>query len=78
MLLNDGAESQAKVILDGLLAHGDRPFSHAGVDQVALAVAIGLEKLRSSAAAESFASRFLNEQRRDLAAPPRLLLTLAS
>lgn len=70
-------DDDARKTLSAILDHGPSIYVHSAVDQVALAVALGLGKYQGPEEARIFAAEFLSMLRRDLMPPPQLLLAVA-
>ena len=69
VLMHDGRDEEARVILQALLGHRGTLFRHSSVDRIAVAVADGLAAYSSEEQANRFVTEFLTEKRRDRMQP---------
>ncbi|MHB1312548.1 MAG: ATP-binding protein [Gemmatimonadaceae bacterium] len=70
VLMHDGRDDEARVILRAILGYGDTLFRHSSVDHIAVAVAAGLANYEGDDEARRFAKEFVTERRRDRMPPP--------
>jgi tetratricopeptide (TPR) repeat protein len=70
VLMHDGRDDEAQVILKVLMSRSEELFLHSSVDQIAIAVADGLAAYSGKALATQFVTEFLTKKRRDRMRPP--------
>ncbi|MHB1311260.1 MAG: hypothetical protein ACYC3L_04510, partial [Gemmatimonadaceae bacterium] len=70
VLMHDGQDAEAQLILQALMGYSESLFRHSSVDQIAIAVADALAAYSGEEQANHFVTEFLTKKRRDRMQPP--------